>query len=394
MVKKRKNIVKIAMIRSKKARRFIQIAAFGMFIFQLQNSIKKYYQNPVIIQESHLDFDEVEKPVIYVCQDDQFNYTKSLQHGYERKTHYIIGQIEKSNTMSWKGKHMKEHFHELQKYLFDHSYEDFKIDGYEHVGLSAMKSPESRDKFDPNYGYCKQLESTMMQLHIFTTKRSSIFIVDPKTDSKIRIKEMDNSRASLGPSQQNFFTSDNYEIKINLHDSHINDGVKCTDYERIGSSYGMCIQNLLENHLEDWYGCIPFWFPDVSENICEVNNSSVSISSQTLGEITDEFYRFLNGLDMKIFSKCLPPCLKMSLTMKNTAHLANRLKIAKIKLIFTHEVLVLTDMQAYDMFNVIVDLGSSLGLWLGLSVLGIFDILEEGYLAVKSKTYQYLYYIK
>ena len=38
-----------------------------------------------------------------------------------------------------------------------------------------------------------------------------------------------------------------------------------------------------------------------------------------------------------------------------------------------------TDVLAYDEFSLIVDLGSALGLWLGLSALSIFDIILEMY---------------
>ena len=41
------------------------------------------------------------------------------------------------------------------------------------------------------------------------------------------------------------------------------------------------------------------------------------------------------------------------------------------------EVTVHTDTPAYDMFNLVVDLGSALGLWLGLSAVSIFDSLVD-----------------
>ena len=39
------------------------------------------------------------------------------------------------------------------------------------------------------------------------------------------------------------------------------------------------------------------------------------------------------------------------------------------------EVLVTTDVMAYDIFNLVVDMGSALGLWLGLSAISIFDLV-------------------
>ena len=45
-----------------------QIFAFGIFIFQMQNSLSKYLPKPTIQQTSTVHFDEIHKPTIYVCQ--------------------------------------------------------------------------------------------------------------------------------------------------------------------------------------------------------------------------------------------------------------------------------------------------------------------------------------
>ncbi len=41
------------------------------------------------------------------------------------------------------------------------------------------------------------------------------------------------------------------------------------------------------------------------------------------------------------------------------------------------DILVYTDTYTNDMFDIIVDLGSALGLWLGLTALSIFDYVIE-----------------
>ena len=49
------------------------------------------------------------------------------------------------------------------------------------------------------------------------------------------------------------------------------------------------------------------------------------------------------------------------------------------------KIFVHTDVCAYDVFSLVVDLGSSIGLWLGLSAIGIFDYLIDFYTFVLSK---------
>ena len=50
-----------------------------------------------------------------------------------------------------------------------------------------------------------------------------------------------------------------------------------------------------------------------------------------------------------------------------------------------NEVTVITDAYAYDVFSLVVDLGSALGLWLGLSALSIFDYILSFYESIRYK---------
>ena len=75
----------------------------------------------------------------------------------------------------------------------------------------------------------------------------------------------------------------------------------------------------------------------------------------------------------------MSPCLKMNIGLKKTTHSTNNRKYAKMSFVTKGEVVVYKDTYSYDTFNLIVDIGSALGLWLGLSVLCIFDKFVEFY---------------
>ena len=81
------------MITITKARIFIQIIAFGIFLFQMQNAITKYVQKPIVQQTSTTSFQNIEKPVIYICQDGQFSYKKAEEFGYKSQTDVIFGLL-------------------------------------------------------------------------------------------------------------------------------------------------------------------------------------------------------------------------------------------------------------------------------------------------------------
>ena len=62
---------------------------------------------------------------------------------------------------------------------------------------------------------------------------------------------------------------------------------------------------------------------------------------------------------------------------------------ANLHLITKDSVTVHTDVYGYDIFSLVVDLGSALGLWLGLSALTIVDYIIEAFTYIRSKYQRY-----
>ena len=367
-------------------RLLVQGIAFGIFIFQMYNSIQKYIEKPVIPKKSTMPYIEIDKPVIYVCQEDQFNYTKAQNNGYRRKTFYTIGKLEDSENISWRGLNKDRSAIKLQEHLFDVDYSSLNIEESNTFGISNLKPAVTGEIFDSNYGYCKKMMETKLQLIFKSTQETSILMVDPATDTGIRISEMDQTKVTFGPTRNGLYDGHKYELGLTLHNSNLFDGLTCRNYKNVHSSYGDCIEGVLEKKLEEWYKCSPPWFPKKS-NLQKCNNNMI-LDLPTLTNITDEFVTFMNGQDMSFFKLCLPPCTKMSVNMRKTAYYSNKPDNSKVEIIAKNEVELLTDINAYDVFSLIVDLGSAMGLWLGLSALSIFDIVMDGYLVAKQKYYE------
>ena len=367
-------------------RLLVQGIALISFIFQMSISIQKYDEKPVIQKKSTRPFGEIDKPVIYICQEDQFNYTKAKENGYTRKTFYTIGKLEDTENISWTGLNNDRSAIKLQEHLFDVDYKSLKIEDSNTFGISELKPAVTEEIFDSNYGYCKKMEETKLQVIFRTMLETSILMVDPETDTRIRISEMDNTKITFGPTGKGLFDGHKYELAFTLHNSDLHDGITCTNYVNDKhSSYGSCIEDTLANKLKDWYNCSPPWFPSSQLQECKDN---MILNKTTLTNITDEFVTFMNGQDMDIFKVCLPPCTKMRVDMRKTAYYSNKPDNSKVEIIAKNEVVVLTDINAYDAFSLIVDLGSALGLWLGLSALSIFDIVMEGFLAAMQRYYE------
>ena len=75
--------------------------------------------------------------------------------------------------------------------------------------------------------------------------------------------------------------------------------------------------------------------------------------------------------------------------MNNSSHVISfvfdNLNINYIFFAVMNEVTVTTDVVAYNGFNLVVDLGSALGLWLGVSALSMYDLATD--IFIKTKNY-------
>ena len=83
----------------------------------------------------------------------------------------------------------------------------------------------------------------------------------------------------------------------------------------------------------------------------------------------------------KAEKKCKNPCKKMTNTL--TLVDDSRAGLTTLELRFKKTVRVEKKVVVYTWFNFIVDVGSSLGLWLGLSALGITDLAIEAFMVVR-----------
>ncbi len=87
----------------KLARTLIQVLAFGILLFQIQNSVRKYWEEPVYPQQSSTNFNAAQKLIFYVCQDNQFDFEKVRRFGYFWGTDYTIERFTASDHATWTG---------------------------------------------------------------------------------------------------------------------------------------------------------------------------------------------------------------------------------------------------------------------------------------------------
>lgn len=238
-------------------RQLFQILALGIFLFQLQNSCQKYLDSPVVEERSLSTRNRTQQPSIYVCQENQFNHTEAKLNGYSGRISLTIGKLQDSNRTTWKGKFGNMTYEEVQNIVLDIDYSSF---------VSVYS--ETKRVYIVPHGFCMKLTENNPEQYITTQKSTMMLLVDPNKESNLRVLEMISGRLYSGPTYNKFFEQSSYELGYTIHDSKIYDGKSCTDYKRMNSSYGNCVDSIMKRHLLECYGCLPPWFPAQKGMIC------------------------------------------------------------------------------------------------------------------------------
>ena len=180
--------------------------------------------------------------------------------------------------------------------------------------------------------------------------------------------------------KQNFVDDDKFDwtyavIQYEIYDGRIRHGSTCTDYSRLQTSYKDCFLEALQLYLIEEIGCIlpiaSLWSKDRNEFICKENENVID---QDMEDITIKLLNeIITEMDGGYLQKCLPPCTTYKIKIKITDNYSNEFEKAALSYFFEKFIDVYTEMYSYDIFSLVVDLGSALGLWLGLSAICILD---------------------
>ena len=217
---------------------------------------------------------------------------------------------------------------------------------------------------------------------ITTNHNIDIYFVDPAVANDIRTEETLDAKISIGPSSNDQYIFENVEIEYIVHDNSIHDGSTCTDYKKQKTTYGTCLKNILKLKFLSRYGCMPPWvYGSNLEQVCEEGKMIAA------GANMDDFIYitiwFLTGnFEADIFHTCLPPCTTM-ITKVQEVHRGEYLDYAYLEAKSKKWAAVHTQVYSYDIFSLTVDLGSALGLWMGLSCLSILDHILLNWINIK-----------
>ena len=315
-----------------------QSVALGIFIFQMILAVSKYANEPKVSHISKAPIGVIEKlPLIYLCQDNQFNYTNNL--GYETASAFFAGNSSGSANATWLGNSQNKSYDQIEKILFNYNYTDLSV-----------KNADEKLIFILPYGFCKQVYNFSMtgELEVHTTQTVRFFILDPYRSINVRAEELLGHREVIDAEHHaNEFLF--YKMDYELFDDSLKHGTECTDYRKMKIGYAQCVENEVVTKLMNWYGCIPQWFP--------ANVTKCSVSSK---KVKDEAYKFLYDFDsnLEIETNCKPSCLKLKMKFQRVSKFPNYPVYASLHLHHAKFVEVFRTVYAYDTFRLVVEVSA------------------------------------
>ena len=355
-------------------RHCVQVAALAAFCYQMYVGATKYFGTATISSVHNKNIKAANLPDIYICPD---NANDSVVIRDQRD--FLTGYPQ-NNVVSWVGTNK--------------TYEDMAKEKWQHLDDSRFETDPEEDLQSPEKtaliafnGFCSKYvinrtnvpESHMMipaisykdneinfQIFISDSGQMPYYKINPKTlaGEKIEMKCEEERR---------------YFIEFEEIHWPKNLGI-CTAYGEKGEfkSYADCVADEYKEMFTPILGCSVPWLsaPGDPESCREPIHLQGQKWVQPVDRVIDEIRM---STIMSHSKTCLKPCLELRATSEimSTEPLEEWNGRGKIVLNLKKKVKVTRHEKAFGLFELVVDAGSSLGLWIGLSALGIFDLAAE-----------------
>ena len=342
-----------------KIRLFFQFVSLLICVYQACAALQKYFGYSKAIQTSVEKISQDEEIVVNVCSYVvTFNYVLANELGYSGYFLFLAGIARKSNVPTWKGIHQNLTYKKLHEMLYESPFNSVDV------------NRETDKNFVFHNGPCLKTISTYgKDIKISTKKRSlQIFLLHETSDKQITTNKSPESTITLDVEENNYDYL-RYELTYEIHDDSINDGISCVDYRYLQENYGDCLYKELKQYVYSTYGCYPPWIEEPGNNVCEEDKIPQNMENSSYKRFLKDLDSLTDGDNIEMMKQCPSPCYTIKVIPILKTHFVNIRNFSYVLFTNNQETIrVFRSVYSYDLFALITELGSSLGLWLGLYV--------------------------
>ena len=355
-----------------------QILCLAVFVYQTVTFLQRYHESPTIITTSQKTWDESYRPRLFICESKLFNITQSRQLGYQWYRSLLAGDVNGlDNSISWKGKYNST-WSELETLILNITNKNTEhIEFFEQINEKIIIL-----KHLLPFAVCNEIIDFRQQLYIGLKKDVSVYLVDPHrfTNHRLNTLSMIGDNIAVPEFVNNSHsTSLSVNIKTTVSEKRTDRGY-CNDYQSV-TGYSKCVENGYMSLFNKVLGCVPPWFRHESNESMITCTSHINYKDeQSATEVKAQLYninvdaQFMKGSKFES-DLCLPPCQQLIYNVELAKHEKGSYDHNWINIKFAEVIDIETEINGYDSFRLIIELGSSLGLWLGLCIIGIFDLI-------------------
>ena len=335
----------------------VKLVFFGIFVFQMYTALFTYIGKPTSTTTDYIAFNEIPlKPLITVCRQDAFNLASARSLGYDSLADLLRGNVNNS-TISW-GAHLNKTYEEI----IDLVYPDGIMNDIIAEIAADKKEIQGSEVYVATWGKCKQYQDySASEISLVFPKLNTgsnvgycVIISDPLLINEYSLLNIFTQGENICVDDRNVGSQWYYYIETNV-DKKVKDCY--TDYnERV-----QCLRNEAYDHFSsEGVDCVPPFLSKINKcgTIFDRNNGSRFFESSW----DQEIYKILGGFQL-FHLKCLDPCLQYEIYIsKSTRVTVDKEYKVRVNLFFSNDNKFTTDKISYNEFNLIVEVGSALGI--------------------------------
>ena len=366
-----------------KRRKVIRIALFifstGMFMYQMMGSIGKLLDPPVILREKKVKLTEIEPPMITVCPLNQIDLEKLQSYGFQTFNDFLRGNIKATyptNISFW------DILNNSLVYIPD---KEFSIQvEYNDDAIYKMSNFEKR--FYPKYGYCWELKSydikpeMKIRITTSTTLQTALLFLTEKLLNTRPALYLPSHRGGVIEIKSNEDMT--YFIELEQHSIYNpRKPEECKHYSE--GELENCVDAAFENYTDPVFVCQPPWLTTRKQcaDMQWKRRDLKSLEDMMKFKVSYETFTLLLNRIIEMESAYIQKKCPVACTVTRSEVRPGFTKAPSLSrgtwLMFDDRVLVSENVISYNFSDFLIDLGSSVGLWFGISVIGLTDVFLE-----------------